>query len=206
MMKSERKTKLNNQGISLVEVLVVIGIMAILIGGVTMGFAVITNSYAREAATYVTDALGMVRTKATSITADEWNVTFAKESATSEYVISVNRIISEVGEGGTTTTKTEVVESYRIDSDIVITYIHDSADSEAAHKLQISDTNAPLVIKFNVGQGSVEGIYYTDAQVNANTTWGASPSGISSIVIQSGSFSRTIELYHTTGKYDIIDD
>lgn len=205
-MENNRKIrKLNNKGLSMVEIIVVVALMAILVGGVSLGFAVITNSYAKEAASYVTDALGMTRTKATSITATEWNMTIKKEDADSGYIIEINKVTVTTDGEGNAVTNSEVIESYVTDSGLTISYKDGEATSDGSVTLiEPGDASSILTIKFNGGQGSIQGAYL--GRGGTTLIGGTAQSDIGCIIIQSGSFSRTIEIYHTTGKYDIIDD
>lgn len=205
-MEDNRKNrKLNNKGLSMIEIIVVVALMAILVGGISLGFAVITNSYAKEAVSYVTDALGMTRTKATSITATEWNMTITKEDADSGYVINVNKVTLTTDAEGNSVRNTEVIESFTADSELTISYKNGEATSDGAVTLIGPEgTDTTLMVKFNGGQGSIEGVYLGSEGVTL--LGGTSQSDIGSIIIESGSFSRTIEIYHATGKYDIIDD
>ena len=214
MEDSKRIKKINNKGFSLVELLVVIGLMAILIGGISIGFAVITNSYAREAATYTTDALGLARTKASSVTADEWTVTITHEGEDDGYTISVNKVTYQRDSSGAVITDSrgntlktaESIESYRADSDLLILYRDGEGNDSDASTIQVLGVNSPLTIRYNVGQGSVNNVFVSQTEYPLGYVFGKTLSDVGSIIIRSGDFSRTIELYHATGKYDIIDD
>jgi hypothetical protein len=89
---------------------------------------------------------------------------------------------------------------------LLILYRDGEGNDSDASTIQVSGVNSPLTIRYNVGQGSVNNVFVSQTEHPLAYVFGKTLSDVGSIIIRSGDFSRTIELYHTTGKYDIIDD
>ena len=88
MMMEIKGKKLNNSGASILELIIAVAIMVIMISGITIGFSVVTNSYAKRAASTLRDVLETTRTKAMTIAADEWKLDISK-STDGDYIYKI---------------------------------------------------------------------------------------------------------------------
>ncbi len=193
MMMENRKYKLNNKGASLVELIITIAIMIIVIGGLTIGFSVITNTYAKRAANNINDYLQTTRTKAMTIVADEWNIEISKKS--DDYIVAINKVTITQDADGNDVRNSEVFDQIFVGGDVDIEF----KDSSLASKLTI-DENNKLTIVYSLSQGSISDILYNDTSIA-----GGSLGDMGVFSIRSGSFGRDINLYYTTGKSEIIE-
>lgn len=196
MMMENKKRKLNNKGASLIELIITIAIMIIVIGGLTIGFSVITNTYAKRAANNLNDFLQTTRTKAMSVSADQWNMEISKNSD-GDYVIVINKVTFTKGKDEDDVVEIpEVFDRIIVGGDVKITYTNNGESVP----IEIDDSHIMKIV-FSLSQGSI-----SDIRINkASLLTGSTTEDMGVFDITSGSFSRQIEVYYTTGKSQIID-
>ena len=196
MMMENKKRKLNNKGASLIELIITIAIMIIVIGGLTIGFSVITNTYAKRAANNLNDFLQTTRTKAMSVSADQWNMEISKNSD-GDYVIVINKVTFTKGKDEDDVVEIpEVFDRIIVGGDVKITYTNNGASVP----IEIDDSHIMKIV-FSLSQGSI-----SDIRINKDSLLtGSTTEDMGVFDITSGSFSRQIEVYYTTGKSQIID-
>lgn len=193
MMMENNSKKLNNKGISIVEVLVVIAIMAIVAGAVTVGFSIISHSYTRKALSGVGDALGTCRTKAMSVVADEWNMTIEKESG-GDYTVKINKIVG---------TETTVLSENTYGGNLTMEFFNITGDTEK--KAEIGSGDKKLTLVFSKEQGGISQVMIGDKTIKEFL--GEELGDIGRIDITGDDdYKRRIELYYTTGKYETLAD
>lgn len=195
MMMENKRTKLNNKGATFVELLVVIAIMVILIGGITAGFAVINNTYAKRAVNNINDFMGTARTKSMTIVAEEWNVEITCLSADNDsYNIKLNRVTVKESEG-TTTYVTDVIEEENFSGNMVITYEDNTLGTSYT-----LDLDHPVKIVFSSGQGSIDDIQVNGISITEEEELG----DVGKFTVTSGSYTKEIDVYYLTGKSEIV--
>lgn len=193
MMMENKSKKLNNKGISIVEVLVVVAIMSIVAGAVSVGFSIISHSYTRKALSGISDALGTCRTKAMSVVADEWNMTIEAGSE-GEYVVKINKIVG---------TETTVISEATYGGIASIDFFNITNDVEK--KAVIGSGDEKLTIVFSKEQGSISQVLIGNNPIDIEL--GEALGDLGRIDITGDDdYKRRIELYYTTGKYETLAD
>lgn len=200
MMMETKKRKLNNEGASLLEFIVVFAIMVVVIGVVVTGFTIVTNSYARKAASGFIDMLSTARTKAMSVAAEEWNMELEYIADNGNFICRVNKVTQETLPDGSIQSTSEVVQEDIFNGDLQITFINVTGTNETP--VTLNSTGNKLKISFSGGQGSVSNVYLDDIPFsNCIEQLG----DLARITITSGNYEKNIELYYTTGKYEALD-
>ncbi|MDE6209380.1 MAG: hypothetical protein K2M73_06875 [Lachnospiraceae bacterium] len=200
MMMETKKRKLNNEGASLLEFIVVFAIMVVVIGVVVTGFTIVTNSYARKAASGFIDMLSTARTKAMSVAAEEWNMELEYIADNGNFICRVNKVTQETLPDGNVQSTSEVVQEEIFNGDLQIKFINVTGTNETP--VTLNSTANKLKISFSGGQGSVSNVYLGDVPFsNCIEQLG----DLARITITSGSYEKNIELYYTTGKYEALD-
>lgn len=200
MMMETKKRKLNNEGASLLEFIVVFAIMVVVIGVVVTGFTIVTNSYARKAASGFIDMLSTARTKAMSVAAEEWNMELEYIADNGNFICRVNKVTQETVDGSVESIS-EVVQEDIFNGDLQITFINVTGTNET--KVTLNSTANKLKISFSGGQGSVSNVYL--GGVPFSNCIGEQLGDLARITIKSGNYEKNIELYYTTGKYEALD-
>lgn len=93
-IRNKKFPQLNNRGISLLEVLVVVAILGVLIGIMSTSFYIVSKTNITKAANYVNDALTLCREKAMTNSAVEWDVVIK------DGYVDVVKLSYEEDEGG----------------------------------------------------------------------------------------------------------
>lgn len=203
MMMENKKTKLNNQGTSLIELLVVVAIMAIVIGGVTIGISLFTNTYAKQAARGIEDFVSSGRTKAMSITADEWNVEISYNEESGDFTYTLNKVTITTKPDGTVERKSEVVEQEIYGGELKIYFINgDAADTQYA-KVGLNAESNTLRLVFSPTQGSISDIRL--GGYSLKSTIGKEVADVIYFTISRGDFTKKVAVYTLTGKYEVIE-
>lgn len=201
MMMENKKEKLNNHGLSLVELLVVVAIMAIVVGGVVTGISLFTNTYAKQAARGIEDFISTARTKATSIAADEWNVEISYDGKSGDFTYTLNKVTITKDDKGTEKRSYEVIEKQVYEGDLEMFFIN--GDDKDAAKVALNSEKNTLRLVFSQTQGSI-----SDMRISGYTlkhTIGQEPSDIIYFIINRGSYTKKIAVYTLTGKYEVIE-
>lgn len=195
MMMEIKKRKLNNEGASLLEFIVVLAIMIVVIGVVVTGISIVTHSYARKAASGFIDMLSTARTRSMSVAAEEWNMEIEYTSG-GDYICRVNKVTQETLPDGTVESTSSVVQEEIFNGDLQMTFTNITGATETP--VEIDSSTNKLKIVFSGSLGSVSNVYLDDNSI--------SPLGdMARITIASGNYEKNIELYYTTGKYEALD-
>lgn len=194
MMMANKKLKLNNKGATLVEVIVVVAIMIVVIGGMTIGFSLITNTYTRQTKDTLEDYIGSARTKAKTVTADEWNVEIAKES-NGDYKFTLNKVVKERKADGSITSTPEVVDEKLVSGDVIISFKNDKG-------YEVDIDSSIFKIVFQASKGSISNIMVNDVSIATDGDMGS----MGTFTVTKGSFSKKLELYFITGKCEEVFD
>lgn len=200
-MMENKKEKLNNHGLSLVELLVVVAIMAIVVGGVVTGISLFTNTYAKQAARGIEDFISTARTKATSIAADEWNVEISYDKKSGDFTYTLNKVTITKDDKGNEKRSYEVIEKQVYKGDLEVSFIN--GDDKDAAEVSLNSEKNTLRLVFSQTQGSI-----SDMRISGDTlkhTIGQEPSDVIYFKINRGSYTKKIAVYTLTGKYEVIE-
>lgn len=201
MMMENKKTKLNNQGASLIEFIIVIAIMAIVIGGVVTGISLFTNTYAKQAARGLQDFINNGRTKAMSIAADEWNVEISYNTQDESFTFSLNKVTIKTMPDGSKKREVEVVEQEIYKGELKM-YMKNGDAANGAY-IGLNSTANTVRLVFSQSQGAIE-----DVRLGGYTlqhTVGQQPADVLYFTISRGNFTKKIAVYTLTGKYEVIE-
>ena len=182
--KSTRKNKLNSAGFTMIELIIVIAIMAVMVGGSVIGFNLLSQGDSKAASKNISSQLAELRTDTLSMDGD-WTAEIYKNGNT--YKLDIKKEINNV---------VELVSSTSIGSRIVITYNDLKTDST-----EIKD-NVKIVIQFNKGDGRTLLVNkFPSSNIGGDPLIGStSRSGDFIITQKSSTTSNTLTLWYLTGK------
>ena len=173
MKMKNREKNLGNKGLTLIELLIVIAIMAILIGGVVSGFGILHNGRVKEAAYGLNDYILELRMKSMTVAAKGFNISIVK--GTDSYVLELNK---KEGEAEI------LIKSLELSPQVVASY---------------NDTKIErAVITMDKSTGAVKTININNTKVDLTA---GLESGDFKFV--SGGRERNLKLYYNTGKTEI---
>lgn len=167
----------NNKGMSLVEIIVVLAILAVVAGGIVVGVGIISSGNEKKAAESIQTGLSMVRTNTLTIQS-QWEARIVNDGGS--YAVIIYR------DG-------EEYETTDIGSRVDIEYTNNASANGAV------DENKELIITFRPSTGVVEDIVYGDIDGTKNSLMDASSLSFSITVTGSGGGS-SINIWYDTGK------
>lgn len=170
-----RKAQQNNKGFSLIELIVVIAIMAILIGGVSSGMALLARGNVQKATNKIYSDLNLVRTRTLTVNAD-WKLVIVKE---------------DNGYKAKTYRNDELYQTTNIGAmNIQYTDYSDSASAGVSYDL----VNGDAEISFSRVNGKIASVKLGTHALNVND-------GLKGIItVTRGTKSYEITLWYNTGK------
>jgi len=178
------KKALNNAGFTLIELIIVITIMVILVGGSVLGFNLINQGDAKSTIKCISSKLAELRTDTLSMDGT-WTAEIYKDGNT--YKLDIKKDINTV---------VELISSTSIGSKTVIAY-YDAETGSAEIKDDIK-----IVVEFNRGDGKIK--YFkkiTSTRVDGDSLiGGTSRCGGFIVTPKSFSTSNTLTLWYLTGK------
>ena len=131
----KKRTDIDNQGFSLVELIVTIGIISFLIAGFVIGFNILTNKSVEECAKKMQSKMENNRT-----------TTMGKLSSSLKFYVSNGKImVDETIDGNTST-------SVVGDSSVVVTY---DLKNGADERNNVNLSSDPLIVSFDRASGSL---------------------------------------------------
>jgi len=183
--KSSKKIKLNNAGFTMIELIIVIAIMAIMVGGSVIGFNLLGQGDAKAASKNISSQLAELRTDTLSMDGI-WTAEIYKSGNT--YKLDIKKTINHVE---------ELVSSTSIGSRIVITYY----DLEKPPSTEIKD-NIKIVVRFNQGDGKILSVKkFPSSNADGDSLIGStSRSGDFIVTQRSSTTSNILTLWYLTGK------
>lgn len=186
-MKTKRlSSHLNNEGFSLVELIVVIAIMVVLIAVAIVSASMVDSSYVKEMEQGVEDYYAMTRTKSMSVSAKEWYMELTTESG--EYTIKMCKVVEEAVEGGTSELKTVEVDKDVYNDKIKVVFNDGVSERELS-------SSAPLRIYFDAASGKVKKVTIDGIEQDIS-------SGIGRIGISRNDYDIVMKLFYNTGKIE----
>ena len=177
------KLKLNNKGASLIELLVILAIIAVLVGGSMIAFTVINSGNVKQASRTTGSFLETTRTKSMSVVADEWYFLLTKDDENS--YVQIYKVLTNDDDEQVATKMDEKDLGAKVEAYLI------SDDDE----IEIDDSDE-LKIKFSQSSGSV-------TLVDINGTAYNPTENMVTIKFVSGSKETSVDLYFVSGKVDV---
>lgn len=182
-MTVPQNRKLNNKGMSVVELMIIIAIIAVLMSGMAVSFTILNSSNIKQATRTCKSYMEKTRTSTMSVMADEWY--FELKNSGGDYVAAVYKVVTD-SEGNTTTS---TIEEENIGSKVSISLL--SGDDTIA--LSADDV---LKVKFDTSSGSVSsvsvnGVKYTPAD------------NMVTLYYQIGAKENWVDLYFVSGNIEV---
>lgn len=184
---SERK--LNNEGFSLMELIVVMAIMIVLAATAAVTVSMLDSSYVEDAERGIKDYLAMARTKSMSVAATDWYMSIGKEG--SDYYAYIYKVdTKEINTGGVISYEypESLLEKKKLGAKISITYVNGSGSA-----VDITSSNK-LKIYFDSATGKVKKIMYGSSEQTMSST------GIGYIGIARNDYDINLKVFYNTGK------
>ena len=182
--KITKKYTFNHAGYTMIELLIVITIMAIMVGGSVIGFNLLGQGDAKSASKNIYSQLAELRTNTLSMEG-KWTAEIYKDGNT--YKLDIKKNINGVDE--------LLVSSTSIGSKIGITYTDTVTPS-----VEIKD-DVKIHISFNKGDGKVLAVKKISvSSVDGDSIIGGTSRSGDFIVTQKSSTSNTLTLWYLTGK------
>lgn len=182
--------KNNDSGLTMVELIIVIAIIAIMVAASVIGVSLLSHGDSKKAVNNLSSQITEVRTNTLTM-AGNWTAEIYKKD--NSYKLDIKKDLN-----GTV----ELVSSTSIGSKLAISY----QDSVGA--IQPIDNDNKLVISFKQGNGKVEdeGVKLVPVSGGSGTSLIGSGSKRGEIIVNnSSSISNSLTLYYLTGKI-IIDN
>lgn len=174
--KREQDPKLNNGGYTLVELLVVMAVMVIMVGGMAMSASLMFSRDAKSIAVTIDDELAEARMLSMS-KADDYIITIHTESG---YTLD-NKIIIDDGDSSTTPIEIPLRKKVSI-----------TVSQENGNDSYSSSGGEDIDIKFNKSNGGLE--YFADPSIT--------PSGVYVFTVESENGKQAkVTLVATTGRH-----
>jgi len=188
MMNESQKVN-KNAGFSLVELIVVVTIIAIMVGGSFAGFSMLARGDSKKAVKNISSQITELRTNTLSVAGNWFAEIYMKDNS---YRIDIKKKIT-LPDG--ITTSEELVSSTAIGSKIVISYV----DFVYTDKKDINESNK-LVISFMQGSGKVNQVKLINSDLSETPLVGPLSKSGDIIVSVKSSTSNSLTLWYLTGK------
>lgn len=155
MSCNKGETKLNNRGVTFVELVVVIAILAVMAASMAYGVSLLINADAKKASKNMYSQISDLRNQTLSQTGT-WYGEIKRESAKGQYVFTTYRVDNEGN--------TNQVSRETLGSKITIT-------AKGSGEMVITDTDSVLIY-FNAGTGTVKNVKsgVTGAELRSSTS------------------------------------
>lgn len=184
---AKAKKKLNNEGFSLLELIVVIAIMLVLVALVFGTTSMLNSSYVNKTYRGIEDAMNHTRSKAMSVLAKEWNMVIYVNSD-ADFQCDVVKVTDETKEDGTVVTQKEVVRTFKMSEDKKIDIELENGDG--VYKV---DKSNKLYMTYDATTGKIKDITVGGATLDLS-------GGIGKLNIDCGGYTSTMKIYYNTGK------
>lgn len=171
--------KCNNKGMSLVEIIVVIGMMSIVLGVVGYSLSLSSSKHIDECAKKITNAIQHCRT--VTMGKNETTITISYNASGN---VVVNETVKHVDDTGAIITNNN--ETIVGKQGLTVTYNISGVGEKSL-------SSEPLTLKFNRGNGSLQ------------ATNGSETSLCTKIVVSRDANAKNIEIIPITGKVTLVD-
>lgn len=183
------KEKRSNAGFSLVELLVVVAIMGVLMGGAVMSWYTISSNNVKKAGSYIDDALTECKSRAKTQAAHSWTVELTNDS------VQVHKYISD----DTGSVTDEIILSEKLPANVDVYVLTDHSE-----KFDLASGVDMVQFEYKILTGEISSIYVEDG----GTSWPAynnnslySDYKYCDIVCKHEKREYKMRLYFTTGKH-----
>ena len=194
LIKKQEKSKLNNLGFSLLELMVTVAIMAVMLGGSITTYRTVTRANVKKANSYINDEISIAREKAKTIAADEW--VFMLEATGKTVNASVYKVISEENKGDVWT----LMSVQALPQNVKISF----TDSKGVNTIKIGNGGTDvkrLGIVFAPLTGKVKSIKTYSETGTVISTISMSGASYCDIVSQHRTKVKKVRIYYLTGKH-----
>ena len=178
--------KRSNSGFSLVEVLVVVAILGVLMGGSIITYYTVRSNNVKKSAGYISDAMTECRNRAMTTQAESWKVEVTKKYA---------RVV-KVEAGG----NEQIISSNDLPSHVAVTFI----DGESLTEFDLFDESLgydSVIITYKLLSGEINKVVAVMDGAETIIYDGSQSSKYCDIVCDyENKKSRSIRLYYSTGK------
>lgn len=188
------KKKMDNQGFSLLELLVVILIMGVMIGGASLTYQLVQRTNVTKASNLIDNSLTLAKSKAMTVSAYEWNVTITTDQ------VMVIKIVENDNTDSGMTYDYQTIETYDLPGNVEISLTDQSGDS---YYISTQDEDFESVSMAFWGlSGQVKSVYYTkDGAVSSQMDF--TKSSYVDIHCDYQDKNSNIRLYYETGKHTV---
>lgn len=190
--KKNNNSSNSNSGLTMVELIIVIAIMAIMVAASSIGFSLLSHGDSKKAVGNLSAQITELRTTALS-KAGDWTAELYKKD--NSYQLDIKKII--VSSDPAIPNTEETVSSTSIGSKIAIVY-KDSVNSDDKN----IDNDHKLVISFKQGTGKVDKVNFVSILGGTSETLNpaTSQSGTIIVKVNGTSNSNCLTLWYQTGK------
>jgi len=180
---SEKYTS-NSAGFTMIELIIVIAIIAIMIGGSVVGFNLLNQGDAKATIKDISSQLAELRTDTLSLDGI-WTAEIYRDGNT--YKLDIKKDLNNV---------VELISSTSIGSKTVITYNDSNTGS-----YEIKD-DIKIVVEFNKGDGKIKSVkkFHGSSVDGESVIEGTSRNGAFIVYSKSSSTNNTLTLWYLTGK------
>lgn len=186
-----QSNKRSNSGFSLIEVLVVVAIMGVLMGGTLITYYTVRSNNVKKSAGYISDAMTECRNRAMTTQAKTWEVVITKET------VQVIKVDSNDVE--------HLITSNDLPSHVAVTL----TDSETLNVIDLfseSTTYDSVVITYKLLSGEINKVIATSDAGEVVIYDGTQTSKYCDIKCDyKNKKSRSLRLYYSTGKNITLD-
>jgi prepilin-type N-terminal cleavage/methylation domain-containing protein len=185
----QKKNNGSNSGLTMVELIIVIAIMAIMVAASSIGFSLLSHGDSKKAVGNLSAQITELRTTALS-KAGEWTAELYKID--NSYQLDIKKRIVSLDPAIPDTVET--VSSTPIGSKILISY------NDAQNKN--IDENSKLVISFKQGSGKIDSVSLDPISGGTSIPLKnpSSQSGTITVKVNGSSNSNSLTLWYMTGK------
>ena len=187
----QNNVKRSNSGFSLVEILVVVAILGILMGGSLITYYTVSSNNVKKSAGYISDAMTECRGRAMTTQAKTWKVVISKKK------VEVIKVDSNDAE--------HLVTSNELPSHVAVSL----TDSESITTFDLFDQNSgydSIVITYKLLSGEINEVYAVMGGSEVVIYDGSQTSKYCDIKCDyNNKKSRNLRLYYSTGKNITLD-
>lgn len=184
-MRTVDGRKLNNKGFTLVELIVVMAIMVVLVGGALIGIGIISSGNAKKATKTLEASLNNLRINTMSMQGD-WKLKVYMDG--SQYKADIIKTITNEDK----TTSSTVVSSEKLGSRISIKFI-DGAET-------VVDKDESIYVTFKEGSGKVGDVTAGNDSGSTSIKGSESLLGLFKLQSDSGTTQYGLKLWYETGR------